>query len=218
MNLGNLIKTFHVFSEQENSKKKPKGSRSKKQKVDNVPGVAWSAFTKACDSFQPEINPSSQDPDLAFGQFVGLKLKEMSEARKNQVMMEFMAILTRREAPGEDSLDVFSAEPASKKSRAEPLLPPTLVGNVARSVQRSQDQSLSSMTKQPTMDQPFQTKPAPISVPGPSTLQRPSLQVLPVKPPEQSSKAQVLPTRPQVFLQPSTSSGPKVQGLLQMVT
>ena len=48
---------------------------------------------KACHAMENDPSPP-QDADTAFGQFVGLRLKAMTEERKNKCMSEILTSLT----------------------------------------------------------------------------------------------------------------------------
>jgi hypothetical protein len=54
----------------------------------------WEVFDRVSDSFNADdYKSNSDDSDMVFGKFVGLKLKEMPLPRKNKCICEIMKLL-----------------------------------------------------------------------------------------------------------------------------
>ena len=77
-----------LFSADKTKAGKGKGRRSKVTSSDG-----WAALVSALKtSSEPEASP--QDADMAFGQFVGFRLKAMTDERKNKCMSEILQSIT----------------------------------------------------------------------------------------------------------------------------
>jgi hypothetical protein len=57
----------------------------------------WNAFTKACEALKSNSASNSTDPEMAFGRFVGMKLKSMPEPKRNRTMSSIMTLLVGEE-------------------------------------------------------------------------------------------------------------------------
>ena len=69
-------------------------ARGKKNQKGATQQDGWDALVRACHAMGADDQSIPQDADMAFGQFVGFRLKAMTEDRKNRCMAEILKSLT----------------------------------------------------------------------------------------------------------------------------
>ena len=72
---------------------KTKAGKGKGRRTKVTSSDGWSALVSALQTSSDD-QASPQDADMAFGQFVGFRLKAMTDERKNKCMAEILQSIT----------------------------------------------------------------------------------------------------------------------------
>jgi len=62
----------------------------------------WEAFDRACDAFHADSKSNTDNPDMIFANFVGMKLMGMPTARKNKLIIDITTMLLSDETPNQN--------------------------------------------------------------------------------------------------------------------
>lgn len=92
----------------------------------------WGVFQDACKVVKNQTPSSILDADLTFGQFVGLKLKTMTEARKNICIAEIIQILTKATSSSDEPFPLQETTQNHEFVKSSSVATPATPGSVAK--------------------------------------------------------------------------------------